>query len=153
MIYLKTKPTDLKELLTILYDGTPEGNLLKSGAATYFDERCTFEQCDINRYRSFEDIMELATTYFPETTIKDLVSALVTTTIIKDKTYYGYFVVCGTIRRITFSFYHSRNDVTGDHKFSGLKYTSKYSWPELLAMIGITDRESFLQYKQDHDIS
>jgi len=60
-IYLKleNEPKDLNELFENLfkYDKT----CIKTAVKTYEDKECTISQCDAGRYRSFDDLYDIAT--------------------------------------------------------------------------------------------
>lgn len=58
-----------------LYNFLLEGYYLSQFVETYYDEELTLQQCDL-AYRSFEDLLELSQTYFPETTERILAQTL-----------------------------------------------------------------------------
>lgn len=116
MIYFKQAKgaIDVEDLFK---KGFAEGYFHK----TYTDPECTSEQCHFAR-RSFKDLVEIAQTYFPETTEEQVANALV------DK-YKCFF--CGGIKKWVFfnhgepghhpyvSFYANE-----DHKdLTGISYT------------------------------
>lgn len=70
MIYFNTDATNLKELMSHF--------LFPYSKTTFYDKDCTDRQCYSGRRRSFTDLYEIATTYFPETTEKELIELLPT---------------------------------------------------------------------------
>ena len=70
MIYVNFKHNNLRELIKGLYE--VNGNAIYNYVckATYSDKGCAYEQCGRGRHRSFDDLLELAKTYYPKTTPK-----------------------------------------------------------------------------------
>jgi len=102
-LYINTNKqfNDINELLTFCY---PTGDYFRE--YTYFDKECTQIQCSASR-RSFEDLLSLCKTYFPETTEKDLMKTLID----MGMRYYR----CGGIGKIVF---HYRGDYLVKDGFS-----------------------------------
>lgn len=68
MIYLKNaKFYNRKTLLKDFINKKP---------ATYSDEACTVEQCPEGRFRSVTELLELVQTYFPKTTLVDILKII-----------------------------------------------------------------------------
>ena len=68
------KPENLDDLIKKLYSFKQEdrAHCIK----TYSNETCTITQCFEGKYRSFDDLLVCAQTYFPETTPKELFHSL-----------------------------------------------------------------------------
>lgn len=76
MIYIKNPNTN--SLFDLINDGFSVlswDNTGKRFVATYSDEECSYEECHEAR-RSFYDLLEIARTYFPNTTEKELAEAI-----------------------------------------------------------------------------
>ena len=85
------KQNSLKDLIDLLYSGELGRTILAS--ETYSDEACTVKECRPAR-RSFEDLLRIAKTYFPDTDEKDLMSTL--------KELEMRFWFCGDIEKFVF---------------------------------------------------
>lgn len=146
-IYAKLeKPRTLRQLLEQFF--TINNGSYVCNVATYKDKECTTLQCYQGKYRSFDDVLTFAKTYFPSTTPKKLLSTLLTLKI-KDK--YDrpcelYMFSCHTIRRINlfyaFAVYQYGTVIIQ------LKYESKYSWKQLLDMVGIKSQEQLVAFRE-----
>jgi hypothetical protein len=101
-IYVKFKaPKTLKRFLLKYFSGNMYGNyqhpnLTTLSLPTYKDEGCTKLQCAAGRSRSIIDMFDLVKTYYPDTTMKELLSELVS--LRPSKKYFGCSF-CSTIRR------------------------------------------------------
>lgn len=117
------------------------GNELK-GLATYFDANCTSIHCQPNRYRSFDDFYELVNTYYPGTTPEKLMHELLVADVrgTNGQDYFLFMSNCSTIDRIRM--HYSPESSLSYGYVSGNKYNSKWSWPELLEMIGLRNPSS-----------
>lgn len=150
-IYLKgDKPKDLFDLLSKLFSIEFQIGTYKylKAVETYNDENCTTIQCDRNKYRSFDDVLEIVNTYFPEIKIEELIIFLLSKKI-KDN-YNLLLTSCGSMHRTRLLYMTSKpypnNYGQSESPFTVPKYNSKYSWGELLNMIGITNQQEFLDY-------
>jgi len=114
--------------------------------ATYSDKDCKLIQCYENKLRSFDDLFEIFTTYYPELTEKDLIEILVNGNIksTTGKQLYLHTSNCSTIMRIRIFYYNDVDECT--YYYNCKKYDSKYSWVELFAMIGINSRMELRDY-------
>jgi len=95
-MYIETKMplNSAKDVIDALY--RHHGSLTRTSFAnpTYLDKECTEVECAANR-RSFEDLLTLAKSYFPETTELDLMQILLDLKL--------SFIFCEDIRKIVFS--------------------------------------------------
>lgn len=109
-IYFKggNESTDLDNLLRLLFSHNGYS------VATYFDKECTDMQCYHGSRRSFEDLLCIANTYYPETSEEDLMRALVNIEI-------NYYF-CSDIHKIVFHYAGSYNPST--HGFQIEKYNN-----------------------------
>lgn len=96
---------------------------------TYFDKELKKLQCNKGRLRSFDDILEIVNTYFPSITPKRLIHEL----LVFDPPKY-----INTIDGLNTNY----SDCN--------KLNSKYSWHELLAMLGIKNYEEYKKYVLKH---
>lgn len=108
---------------------------------TYSDERKTRTQCVSNKMRSFDEIYDLVTTYFPEAEKKEVLHVLLTLKV-KDSAgtvMYPNFRRCSQIKRINFVYYCQ--DLNTNDIFSKNYdiYESKWSWKELFSELGINN--------------
>lgn len=71
MIYLKNLPNDILNIEDLLSYGFTNYQF----APTFYDKECTLLQCR-SANRSFEDLLEICKTYFPNTTEVDLAKTL-----------------------------------------------------------------------------
>ena len=114
--------------------------------ATYFNKEGTLLQCQAQKLRSFDDLFELFTTYYPEITEKDLIRLLTTANIksTNGQQLYLHIANCSGIQRIRI-FYHPNLDECVMY-FNCEKYQSKYSWVDLYKLIGINSAAELKQY-------
>lgn len=153
MLYIKTKtkPTSIEELYKTWFSYETEPGQQLRGRATYYDEKCTDEQCESNKVRSFEDISEVITTYFPYATNDDVIHVILTCELLtKDKHLLPYFTTCSSIERINILYYHELNREATT--FDGTKYESEYSWKELLATKNIKTNKDIIKYINKYKI-
>ena len=155
MIYLISTPNSLPDLITKFFTYRV-GIVYIKGAKTYSDVDCSIEQCEAARYRSFEDILECAQTYFPETTEEDLLKLLLSIVIVeKENRYQVMCYNCQGILKPTCCFHQAFTDVILDEKFSepygSFKTHDLITWKHILRRIGISE-ESHLQQFKDNQI-
>lgn len=152
MIYVKfSPPKTIKEFLEEFYDAINSWNLIS--VATYKDKECTELQCAAGRSRSFDDMYELITTYYPETTRKDLVHELLTFRITRPNGYF-YFAnsYCYEIKRPVIGYYFQfikfgplSIEGYGGYLSTG-KQKAEHSWKELFAMVDIKTKKQLFEY-------
>lgn len=140
-IYVKfKKPDTLKEFLYKFFD-----TLNKNSAQTFSDVECKVPQCDAGRRRSFDDLYDIVTTYFPEATIEEILKELI---LLKPALYF-YPYVCGTINRpvITWMHYKLGHEYDSNH-FKKIGFSSKYSWETLFQRLdpNITGYDKMYEY-------
>lgn len=135
---------------------TPEEFLLKlyslisydraDCVATYFNKEGTLPQCRERKYRSFDDLFELFTTYYSKITEKDLIRLLTTANIktTNGQQLYLHVANCSGIGRIRIVYYNNIDSCT--QSFNCEKYYSKYSWVDLYKLIGINSGAELKQY-------
>lgn len=145
-IYVKfaeeKKPKTVLGFLNLFYSRVI-GNYCVLGQFTYHDKECKLIQ-DNNKYRSFDDLLDLIQTYYPSTKPSKLMHYLL---ILKielpgggvSKPHLGFCSQMGRIRYIPWFCSH----------YSGIKKKmtkSKYTWQELLSPLGINNEQEFLEY-------
>lgn len=146
-IYTKFgKQETVEEFLAKLYS-IREGTVTHA-TETYSDESCSIVQCMSRKLRSFDDIFECVQTYYPDITPKKLIHYLLTLNIKSntDMPLYLYMRNCSDIKRIRIYYFvgmdfsHYRCD----------KLDSKWSWIELLEMLGLKSELDIRNYIQQH---
>ncbi len=143
MIYLKlkSKPKRLNTLFRHLFNHCRHGFF--GSVETFRDEDCTILQCNSGRFRSFDDVYDIAKTYFPETTEKKVMKALLKLNL----PYEGekvkiYIANCHDIKKPTIAF--SGRGGTYIRTSDSAMSKSIYKWSELLALVGKT-YDNFLE--------
>lgn len=147
MIYLKTDEelTTIREVLLELYSHTSYGDGKKS-VATYTDKECTTLQCYKDKYRSFDETLELVHTYLPNAEIKDIIHELIVLHL--DKPLYLYFYYCNDINMSTCHYYTDRPSgvIPESHGHS------KYSWKDIFELVGIDDMDEYKSYIEKYKL-
>ncbi len=139
------KPETLKEFLEKFFSYERSGHS-RTSVETFEDEKCTIRQCDCNRYRSIDDLLECVNTYYPEVTIQELLNNLITLDL---KSSYGtklyfYPMYCDNIRKPVMLYFHMKQESLDSS--SGV---SKYNWISLLESMGIHDKNELYNYKKE----
>lgn len=118
---------------------------------TYNNEECTSIQCLKNKYRSFDDVLDCANTYYKNITPKCLIHTLLTLNIDSKvgKACYLHMGDCSTINRIRMVYYPDMGE-SFNRAFISRKYDSKYSWSELLLMLNIKNITELTEYVNKH---
>lgn len=135
-------PETINEFIKLLYCYP---SITLTALETYSDEACTIEETPCNKWRSFDDLMILINTYYPGTAEKDLIHELICADIRSKngREHRPYMMLCGFINKSTIS-YHT---VTrGASVFMDDNGNSKYSWRELLLLLGITNDKELNEY-------
>lgn len=130
------RPKTIKEFLIKFYSNVSYGTA--QAATTYKDILLTQIQCN-KSYRSFDDLLELIQTYYPETTPKILIYELLTIKIKNPKTnenFKPHLGVCSGMRRIRYIPYPGFNPNFQDY-IDIKMYDSQYTWKELLLLLDI----------------
>ena len=120
-LYIEPIPSipinSLRDLIRSLYTNQ-SGSKRDYARPTYHDKDCTRLECSAFR-RSFEDLLTLARTYFPDTTKKELMLVLVDLDL--------SWTFCGDIGKIVFYYIGSDDicarDFEATIKRTHLKYT------------------------------
>lgn len=119
---------------------------------TYKDEGCFELQCLGGKYRSFDDLFDCVRTYYPHVTPEYLMHILLTVNIKSDKRpLYLFMSNCSGIDRIRIYYYYEEKYT----KIDCYKYNSKWSWIELLAMLGlntINDIKKYVNYYKNETL-
>lgn len=112
-------------------------------------------QCTKDRYRSFDDVLELSKYYFPEATIEEVFTKLLlidseTSDNIDGNTKIGISLQrCSTIKRGVIHNVNYRIESVY-RTIEDTCYNSKYTWKELLSKININSYEDFLAFYIKH---
>ena len=146
-IYVKFEPpATVGEFLIKFFTVTsPYNNVIMNGQTTYFDKECTVTQCQSSRMRSFDDLFDIVSTYYPEILPKDLMHEILVADIRNkdNKKLFPHLYNCGSIARIRIIYYIE----FCTEPFTIIpKYKSKYSWAELLNMLGISNNAELEEY-------
>ncbi len=147
------RPKTIKEFITKIFvpnTNNPQSMIYLYGIKTYSDKECTKLQCHSNKFRSFDDILTLTKTYYPSITPKRLMHELLisrsSNLVRSNETKYLYMGICSTMQRIRL-YYSTFNSHQTQYQFpTKLKLSSKYSWHELLKMIGIKNSKQLSAY-------
>lgn len=141
MIYLKLKkqPTTIAELMTALFSFSTVG-ILKS-VATYIDKECTRLDCNEDKYRSVDDLVEIVQTYFPNSTEEEILKQLLELKIHRGRVCYRLNMInCYNIVKPTICFIESRTINTSDSRGVNL-HNSKYkNWATVYRKAGFKSR-------------
>lgn len=146
------KPMSVRDFLIWYFSGN--NTFMSSSKATYKTNKCLRKQCAENKIRSFDDLLALVTTYFPSYNEIKLIKILLTLKVdgkiflydntkkyvfknIKLKPQLGY---CSTMNKIRYILSNNSN-LYFDNIVYAPKGSSKYSWLELLNMIGINNQD------------
>lgn len=161
-IYLKLEkqPQSLHDVLDGLYYMYSEAATHLSALPTYHDPECNDLQCQGGRFRSYDDLFEIFSTYFPGVTTKEVTHALLSyTRVFKRKTLRDNKLVtveeianpqlayCGSMRRIRF-LYHF-NSIYFKDEYLDMKLDSRWSWRHLLGELGIHNEEELMEYVEE----
>lgn len=144
-LYVKfKKPRTIKEFLIQFYSKDAYGGSYKIADNTYKDVECKQLHCD-KAVRSFDDLFELIQTYYPSTTPQILIKHLLTVKIKKSaggilKPYLDYCNGMRIIRYFPYMFQTSQSSL--DQKMDN----SKYTWSELLSLIGIKNLNEYKEF-------
>lgn len=145
-LYVKFKKTrSVREFLLKFFVAHTSSPTYYTGGATWYNPECTQLQCDINKWRSFDDVYYLVRTYFPTVTPKKLIHELLVLYLNDTTKRYILMGACGGMGRIRIIYYNTPR--TG---YDTNKYSSVYSWPELLAMLDIKKQADLQAYLDKH---
>lgn len=138
-------PNTLVEFITDFY--SKRKNEVGYAVSTFLDPKCTNLHCNRSR-RSFDDLFIVATTYFPDTTPKELMKAILDVKIIMrcngiDYKIYPQLYCCGGMMRNRLLYCLPSSLI---NPFAANQYNSQYSWAELLKMVGINDYQEYRKY-------
>jgi hypothetical protein len=151
-IYVSFKaPPTIGEFIKLFFSVNHGNTSLNKNVETFFDEKCTLQQCKEYKMRSFDDMMVIINTYYPGTTPKQLMHELLVTDVKADDGGELYFHMgdCPDIERIRC--YYSWTWATKS-PWELSKYNSKWSWSELLAMLGIKNLEDMYEYVKQNKV-
>lgn len=148
-------PATLAEFLDKYFDYGYNINNVR-GIETYYDKECTTIQCVSGKYRSFDDLMLLAKTYYPDTTPADLMRELLLLEKAGRHDSFGDGTCpkltllmgnCADINRIRVCYFYEKNSYEFTRTID--KLNSQYSWTELLSMIGINSQEDLDSFREN----
>lgn len=112
-------------------------------------------QCSKDKYRSFDDVLELSKYYFPEATVGEVFTELLlidskTSDKVDDNTVVGISLTrCSTIKRGVIHNVNYRIK-SAYMVIEDICYDSKYTWKKLLSKININSYEDFLAFYIKH---
>jgi len=131
-IYVKHgRKKSIKEFLIEFFKSEKRNSYL-IGVTTYRNPECTIQQCDDNRYRSFDDILELVNNYYKNVSAKKLINILNDLKPIDSKNILKKFHIfyCDDIHKSIILYTNYGNLTKSDEKRK-----CKYSCNELIEMI------------------
>jgi hypothetical protein len=132
-LYVKIeKQETIKQFLTLLFSSTFRRGYLTS-LSSYTDSDFLELQCEEGKYRSFDEVFEIITTYYPETTVVELMNELINLKPKCIKTGVSknlYTMFCGDISRSVMLYNNYAST-----EVSTEKGNSKYSWFTLFKMV------------------
>lgn len=145
------KPETIGEFLIKFFSYSCEASYVFKSVETYKDKECIELECGKDKFRSFDALLEIINTYYPDTTPKQLMHELLVLDIRKyDKRYYPYLIFCEDIDNITFCYYYEKHkyyQLFSDNYDKGIKQIHNiYTWRELLNMLDITNEEQLHSY-------
>jgi hypothetical protein len=145
-LYVKfKKPRSVREFLLKFFTAHTLHQTHYTGGATWNNQECTNLQCDTNKWRSFDDVYYLVRTYFPTITPKRLIHELLVLYLNGTTKRYLQMGTCGGMSRIRIIYF--TGPLIG---YDINKYSSVYSWPELLAMLDIKSTTDLQAYLDKH---
>lgn len=153
-IYLKfekyeKKPKTIYDLLKKLFSN---GSVVITNIKTYSNEKCSHLQCDKGKYRSFDDIVRIVNTYFPNTSVKDVFGHLLKLKVLN---YYGnncklQMDFCNTMNKIKLYYSSAKYKENTFNSIKSLpRYNSKYSWNDLFEMLDIKTVEDLIKFSEE----
>lgn len=138
------KPKTVLEFLQLFYSRKVDV-FYAFGHYTYYDKECKKIQ-DTHNWRSFDDLLDLVQTYYPSIKPVKLMHYLLILKIqllngVLSKPHLG---TCDGMRKIRYIPY--KHIIENNSSLSRPMPESKYTWSELLAPLGILNREDILTY-------
>jgi len=145
------KPRTIREFLIKYYTNPEDTGPYDSQThanSTYSDKECTKLHSRHMR-RSFDDLHEIVKTYFPKATPR-----LVFKRLLKlNHPVYNALVLtnCDGMMRVRISLYRDGHNSASSYynAVNTAKFNSKYSWKDLLDMVGIKSQAEFEKYKNE----
>ncbi len=143
------RPRTAKEFLKRFYYNGNRPFLQAS--ATYQDKACKNFQCSKEKFRSFDDLLMLITTYYPSYNAKKLMRLLLTIDYGYKEKFIPYFGSCAGMERIRYlpytSIHADKSDIISyNAAIKNKQYDSKYSWKDLFTMLNIHNNEDLDKY-------
>ena len=148
--FKKTRKSTVKSLLHCLL--SDENNIVKKSTwthilfskATFHDVNCQFLQCSTNKRRSFEDMVDLCKTYFPNVTDKKVAKSLEELFKEFENEQFG-FLFCPDISKWVLVG-TSNNDIRYCNNYARSHLRTyvkeyKYSLEDILTLMGYKDSE------------
>lgn len=141
------KQKTIREFIKLFFNNVYSDR--RTNVTTFFDENCTQIQCNKGKFRSFDDIYDCVKTYYKSVTPKQLIRILITTDLKSSTNQQLYFHMstCGGIQRQRCLFYSNTYNA---NTFTCNQYNSKWSWKELLLMLGVNNQEELIAYTNKH---
>lgn len=122
---------NIKEFLIEFFKSEKKASFL-IGVTTYKNPECTIQQCNDNRYRSFDEILELVNTYYKNVSAKKLINILNDLKLTDSKNILKKFYIfyCDDIHKSVILYTNYGSLTKSDNKEK-----CKYSCNELIEMI------------------
>ena len=159
-IYVKfaeeKKPKSIKEFLLKVFSSNCNCGYVRN-VETYYDKQCKSVQCVKQKYRSFDDILELVQTYYKSATAKKVFKELLDLRPLneKDTVCRLYMMSCSGIQRINLLYTpksnSSENQISYTYNCTHQTFTSKYSWKQLFAKLNINSNDDLIKYLEENE--
>lgn len=151
-LYLEKTPTDLKDMLNILY---PEENGYKAIETYYKDsEGNMYKHCMANRMRSFDDLWKIARSYFPEVDPRDVFKEMLLFRADLETIEKGFMNFqlsnCSTMKRIRYVPASKTAVKLNWRSIDVDKYQSVYSWRDLFNIVYINSEQQLMDWYRKH---
>lgn len=151
-IYLKLEkqPETIAELLFKLFSYDYDGYL--KSVETFSDEQCKIKECNENKFRSIDDVLIIVNTYFPQTSIKEVMQNLLSIVIRYNNELFTictlhctdinkptiYFSKCYDLDDFAFTYYEDEDSM----------YLSEFEdWAELFKIVNFNSKNELLDFK------
>lgn len=147
-IKLSRKPKTVRHLLKKFFSYKSYGRVLN--VQSYSNDKYSRCQCVEGKFRSFDDVLRLVNTYFPNTSKEQVIETLLTLDI-KDREKQKcnlHMDYCCTMQKVRmwFTSYTANGFNTASRMPKG---RSEFGWKELLASVGVNSEETLANLIQN----
>ncbi len=148
-IYVKFEiPKTIKEFLILFFSNQNRDQL--GAVETYLDKEYFHIQCYANKWRSFDDLLDIVNTYYHKVSPRLLMKLILTTELTHPLlNTYLRLENCSGMKRVRIIYYYQAQS---KDPFDIGKFESKWSWKELLNMLGINNKKELELYVLNHKV-